>query len=504
MPRRKKPEKPTPRGGALRYLRTSRGVPEKELARREGVSPSVITELEHGVRELTRERLDELLAHLEVPPEAADAALLARELTEPPPPPASPVDPTEEEYRALHRAAIHAAGVTLEAIRSDLVRIIRERRMALDRRQAGELWEEVKVLKPAGRRRTVLEEARFWTWAFAERLCTESERMASHSADDALALAELALSVAERGAVPESWRPFLLGYSWAFIGNARRVKGNLPFADEAFRLADELWQAGAPEGWPLDGSRLLDLKASLRTFQERFEDAIALLDQAAGAARLPDSRKRVLLKKAVTFGSMGSHDQSIEILLQLETEGQSQEDLFGFRFNRAVNLIYLSRYEEAQHVVQSVRDLALCLGRDLYLVRTLWLQGRVWAGLGQANKALAALGQTLRDLTTRQIAYDAALVSLEIAVLQLKKNRVAEVEVLAKSMAWIFDAQGMHVHALAALDLFCQAAVKRAATVDLATRIRNYLERARNNPRLKFDGIPSPEEYKRERGVKGS
>ena len=41
-----------------------------------------------------------------------------------------------------------AAGATLEAIRSDLVKVLRERRKELDRRQAGELWGAVKTLKP--------------------------------------------------------------------------------------------------------------------------------------------------------------------------------------------------------------------------------------------------------------------------------------------------------------------------------------------------------------------
>ena len=490
MPRRKKPDKPTPRGGALRYLRTSRGVPEKELARREGVSPSVITELEHGVRELTRERLDELLAHLEVPPEAADAALLARELTELPPPPASPVDPTEEEYRALHRAAIHAAGVTLEAIRSDLVRIIRERRMALDRRQAGELWEEVKVLKPAGRRRTVLEEARFWTWAFAERLCTESERMASHSADDALALAELALSVAERGAVPESWRPFLLGYSWAFIGNARRVKGNLPFADEAFRLADELWQAGASEGWPLDGSRLLDLKASLRRHQGLFGESLALLDTVLMTALPRLARARILLKKAGTLEQGGHWEQAIETLndmADLIADLNDSELLFGLRFNLAVNLCHLERYAQAAEILGEIREIAILLRRELHFVRVLWLQARTDVGLDRRREALAALEQVRREFTVRQIAYDTALVSLEIAALRLEENRTEDVKTLASSMAWIFESQGMHVHALAALDLFCRAAACEAATVDLTQRVHRFLERARYNPQLRFD-----------------
>ena len=65
-------------------------------------------------------------------------------------------------------------------------------------------------------------------------------------------LAGLARRVAER--VPtEAWRARLQGYAWAFTGNARRVQGNLPAADEAFLRAARLWPEGesAEPGPPL-------------------------------------------------------------------------------------------------------------------------------------------------------------------------------------------------------------------------------------------------------------
>lgn len=483
MPKRK----PSPHGGALRYLRSGTGTTERELAEKAGVSPSILTELEVGPRELSRERLDQLLARLEIGPEAADAALLARTLAEGLPAPVSPVDPTEEEYRGIYRAAIRTAGMTLDALRLELVRTVREHRAEQDREHAGKLWAAVQPQKPPRQRQSIRKDPAFWTWAFAERLCEESRKRAAHSADEALELAELGLWVAEKAAVPEIWRPLLLAYCWAFVGNARRVKGNLPFADEAFQRADELWQAGASvDPAPLDGTRLLDLKASLRNYQERFDEALSLLDQAAASARTPDSKTRLLLQKAITLEMKGSHQEAINVLLEVERENLSPENLFGLQFNLAVNLCHLDRYKEAQELLEEIRKIAISLRQELHLLRVLWLTGRVSAGLGRKDEALAALEQVREELTSQQIAYDTALVSLEIAVLWLERDHTEEVKAIAQGMAWIFKSQGLHVHALAALNLFRQAAIQETATVKLVRQIHRYLEKARNSPHLPF------------------
>jgi hypothetical protein len=91
-----------------------------------------------------------------------------------------------------------------------------------------------------------------------------------------------------------------------------------------------------------------------------------------------------------------------------------------------------------------------------------------------------------REFTTREIAYDAALVSLELAVLWLEKGRTREVKELAEEMVWIFESQKVHKEALAALTLFREAAGREAATVALARRVLGYLEKAQSAPGLQF------------------
>ena len=57
-------------------------------------------------------------------------------------------------------------------------------------------------------------------------------------------------------------------------------------------------------------------------------------------------------------------------------------------------------------------------------------------------------------------------------------------------MLRIFEAQGVHREALAALRLFCEAAQSEEATAGLARRVMEYLNRARLNPELRFEASP--------------
>ena len=86
----------------------------------------------------------------------------------------------------------------------------------------------------------------------------------------------------------------------------------------------------------------------------------------------------------------------------------------------------------------------------------------------------------------RELTFDYALVSLDLAVLFLEKSLTIEVRTLAEEMLQIFRTQKIEREALAALRLFCDAARREAATVDLARRLVKFLQRAQHDPELRF------------------
>jgi len=484
--------RPSPLGAILRFFRFASGRSGAEAARLFGIRPQVLSEYEHGPEgTLTRERLEEFLILLEVPPEAIDAALFAQTLAVTPEPTGSPVDPTPAERQSIQRSAAKAGWDAKEATFRRLLRNLRRARAAKARRHAGTLWKALQELSPRERRQKVENEKRFWTWGLAERLCAESVQAAAHRADRAVELATLALRVAELAPGSEAWRSRLQGYAWAFVGNSRRVHGNLPAAEQAFLRSDHLWKVGAvADPGLLDATRPLDLKASLRRAQRRLPEALALLDQALKGNVSAEARGRLLVKKANTFELMGACERAIAELRRAESLLQGSKDTriaWLLKHCLAHNLWQLGRYSEAGKKLPEARKLALQTGNQLDFVRTLWVEGGILAGLGQRQKALPILEQVWRYFTGNEIAYDAALAALELAVLHLDEERTAEVKRLAEAMFWIFRAQGVHEEAIAALRLFVEAVRKGEATVDLARRVKDYLHRARHNPELKFE-----------------
>jgi transcriptional regulator with XRE-family HTH domain len=358
------------------------------------------------------------------------------------------------------------------------------------RLQAQDLCRRLESCTAEERRYLVDTRREFQAWPLVERLCDESTAAASDRADHALELAKLACRVAELAPGDEAWRARLQGYALAFFANALRVGGDLLGAEAAFVNAWGLWKAGA-EADPglLAEWRLLDLEASLHRGRRRFREALERLDQARAAAP-PAAAARILMNKAATLEQMGEPERSIEALREAASllDEQCEPNLrFALRFNLAVNLCHLSRYTEAEVLLPEVRELAVALGKQLHLVRVVWLEAKVGAGLGRPKEARQAFEQVRRDFTAREMAYDAALVTLELSALLLEQGLATEARTLAEEMLWIFRAQGVHREALAALQVFYQAATDEAATAELARQVLRYLYKAQHAPELRFE-----------------
>ena len=166
----------------------------------------------------------------------------------------------------------------------------------------------------------IRDTGRFRTWGLCEFLCAESERIAPA---DPKRAEELALLAVEVVSFLEEWQPAeqiwldqLRGYAWAHLGNARRVSGNLPAAEEAFSSAEALWRPANDNAGDVLGyeARYFALKASLRRAQRLLPEALVLLDQALSAEPDPSLRARILINKAKTCEEMGRIEEAIEIL----------------------------------------------------------------------------------------------------------------------------------------------------------------------------------------------
>ncbi len=478
----------------LTLLRSARGWTQKDLAKATGIPSSVLSDYEKGRRALSRAKLEKLAAALGMESETTELSTFCAEFLQPEEGTGevgSPMELDEAERQLARRASALAARWAGERTRNEMVRFLQARKIRQARKEAEELWQRLKQYSPRERRVLVEGAREFRTWALCERLCAESEKAAPADTGRALDLADLALKVASRVTGEDGWRSQVQGYAWAFVGNARRVASDLPGAEEAFARVWKLWSTRETVlSSILDEAYVFDLAASLRRDQRRLTEAVELHEKALARAKSATT-VLIYLNLAFTLEQMGKYERAIEVMKQAAplVDGQREPRLlFALQFNWLVNLCHLGRHEEAAAKLPEVREAAVQLGNGFDLVRVLWLEGRALAGLGCREEAIRALEQVRTEFAFRGISYDAALVSLELAILYLEDKKVDQVRVLARQMAPIFRVQGVHREALAALSLFCEAVEQEIATVEMAQRLVGYLERARHDERLRFEG----------------
>jgi tetratricopeptide (TPR) repeat protein len=471
----------------MRLVAGGRG---KDVAEAAGVTPGWISTAESGKKgPPSRDALRRRAEGLGLPDSFVDRALaLVREGRAAIAARRAPDDPRLAARHAMEQLAGEASHAGSQFLRAAMDLQAAQAEVERAKSAARETWEAISA-HPASRRRALLDaipEAK--TAALCALLCEESVKAAAHEASQALELADLALWVAD--GLEGDDKPAAQGYAWAFVGNARRVQGaKLPAADEAFRRHHALWlEPTGPS--PFNPSRVLDLEASLRREQRRIPEALALLDRALAVAQGSTSIARVLIIKAKTLEEAGDFHTAVETLRVAEpltdTVGDPQLRL-ALRFNLPVNLCHLKQAAEAEPMLAEVRMLALQLGNALSLVRLHWLEGRVAAGLGRRDEAINLLTRVRGEFASREMAYDMALVSLELAELYAAEGRMDAVRSLARHMAKVFKDQEVHAEARKALAFFRRAAERDSVTPELAGDVVRYLYRARHQPELRFE-----------------
>ena len=474
-------------GFALELLLGAHDWTGTRLATAAGVAPATISAFVNDG--LSRERLEELAAVMDLGPEEVERAVIAARLVKPDQPSASsPVDPTPAQCRIAEKTAALAACEMGDFVLDLHLQEIRQEN-ARDALEEGKRLARELLTYAASDQRYLVEWApEYQHWGLAVAVCAESEAAAPRDPRQALKLAELALFVADHLA-DSVFKPCLQGWCTGHVANAQRVIGrNLPGAATAFARVWDLWHEGEDTAGLLSVAYLLDMEASLRSDLRQVDEALRLHNEALKKAR-PEERGVILVNTACTLQKKGVHEEALQILAQaaqtIDAERQPRL-LCVVRFNEASNLLLLGRAGEAAPIVAEVRLLVERLRNSEDLLEPLWLEGNCAVGLGQREEALTRLEQVRREFAARENSFDYALASLDMALCYREEGRFAEIKVLAGEILEIFKAQKVHREALAAVRLFQEAAEKEQVTVGLVRRLQGYLSRARCNPQLRF------------------
>lgn len=379
-------------------------------------------------------------------------------------------------YRGLWRRVQERLPVTAAAVR----------RETADARAS---FEEFARHAPADRQRLLTSDPRFAERAFVD-LLLDAARVSRRSDPAAsLAWATDALTALDRQREPSSDQRVL---ALALQANAHRAAADLLSASRGFAWARAVAEE-FDDDLDLDTLAELDsLEASLLIDLRRFEEAEALLTQALdtyqelGQVTLAG---RTLIKLGHLFSTADAPEVAVgpyEAALDLLSRSSEPALHLAARFNLAHTLVDLGRIIEARDLLTYDEDLYAAHADDHTTIRHAWLQARIAAATDEPAEAEALFLQTRDDFAARADGFDAALVSLDLALLYQRLGRTQDLLATVSSAVKLFSAYALHREGLAALITLRDAVHQQAANADTIQRVASFLHDAAKDPAARF------------------
>jgi tetratricopeptide (TPR) repeat protein len=365
--------------------------------------------------------------------------------------------------------------------------------LTAEREAAAGLWRELERHDPERRRGLVAGDRSYQTWGCFEMLVDRSCETLPQEPRQAEELARLALEVAERlDARVHGSRAVEAAQAraWTHLANTLRVLADFRQAEQAFDTAER----HLSRSWldPIDEARILECKSPMRRAQGRYEEAMELVDGAIALYREvnePHHQGRALMVKGLALQYKGDIEAAADCF---------RTSLFLLDGIREPRLLVMSqcnlvgclhdggRSAEAAVLVPEAKALIAQVGTRSDLLRLSWIEAKISVALGGWAAAEQAFRWIREELIRDGLAFDAALVSLDLAALYIRQGKTAEARSLAAEMLPVFRSRDVHREALAALIVFQRAAEMEQLTLGLVEEVAAYLERARTDPSLRF------------------
>lgn len=324
---------------------------------------------------------------------------------------------------------------------------------------AEELWAELSALPADEQVRRVGSDRRFANPDLIRQWIDGSRMVRFDNPEKVLHLAHLACLAAESCTAEDTGSPERLAdlraQGWRQYGNALRVQGRLRESEASFARAQRYCQEGT--GDPPVRAKLFTQMVSLRIFQRRFEEAVQLADDAGRIYKEighVDAWASSMVQKAVACIYAGDPETAVRTLNRAIPKIDPAGDphlLLAACHNLVRCYIDLDRPEQALSIYFEARDLYREFNDSLILLRAGWQEGQLLRDLGHLQAAEASLVLARAGFAERQLQYEAALVSLDLAAVYVRSGNAEKLKEIVATTVPIFRALGVDREAIASL-----------------------------------------------------
>ncbi len=293
--------------------------------------------------------------------------------------------------------------------------------------------------------------------------------------------AEAALAAAEGLPAPrglQALKQDLMAEALAWVANAHRLAEDYEAAEATWGLVQEAALEGS--GDPLLLAQLSERKASLHIDKRRFGDGERALQGAIRFYRTlnePERCGRVLMKLGHLFYMAGEPARA----LPLDEEARAifvdlGDTLHGLLCldNIVQRLEALGHTLHAFGLAEATAPVFQAHFPEMAYLRSRWTRGRLSGAIGALRAARSELEAVHRAFLEKDLAFDASLVALDLALVHAKNNNWDAQRHLAEEMLPVFQRLELHQEAMAALLLYASAArnygVSKQMAADLLRR----------------------------------
>ena len=318
-------------------------------------------------------------------------------------------------------------------------------------------------------------ESRFAIPQVAKALIDRSHAVRYQNPEEMLHLASTARTVAEKcpssGPDSELQLADLRARAWAQLGNAFRVSGRPRESEEAFTTAQGYRREGT--GDPALKAWLLEKIIPLYIFKGRFDEAIELSEEAGRIYReLSEAHllASTMVQKAIACLYKGDTESAIPTLNQAIPLIDHEVDphlLLAACHNLLRAYIDLDRPEQARCLYSEIRPLYQEFTDSMILLRAAWQEGQLLRDLGHLRAAEETLLRARKGFLEKNLAFEVAAVSLDLAAIYVRLGLVEEVKSTVTTALPIFRALEVGREALASLLQLQQVADQEQQALEL-------------------------------------